>query len=152
MMAVVSVPDVDLVPVTAANWRDCAALRVRPDQRRFVNPVTYYLCLCHYGHLWQPLAVTRGEAVVGFVMWAIDDDRSRWIGGVVVDGAYQRTGVGRALLRLLMDRFAAEPGCPNVALSYDPANTVARALYASLGFRETGEKEDTELVARWPTR
>jgi len=35
-----------------------------------------------------------------------------------------------------------------VALSYDPQNTVARSLYASMGFVETGEISDDETVAR----
>jgi diamine N-acetyltransferase len=39
-------------------------------------------------------------------------------------------------------------GCRSCALSYSPQNTVARALYQSLGFVETGEIEDGELVAR----
>jgi diamine N-acetyltransferase len=145
-------PQIDLEPVTAANWRSCAALTVQPDQRRFVNDVTYYLCLCAYGEVWHPLAVVRDGETVGFVMWGADDDGSRWIGGLVVDAAHQRAGVGRAVVRALMDRFAAEPECPNVALSYEPDNVVARELYRKLGFRETGETEDTELVARWPCR
>ena len=41
-----------------------------------------------------------------------------------------------------------------MALSYDPENTVARSLYASMGFVETGEISDNETVARrrltWP--
>ena len=141
--------EITLEAVTAANWRSCAALAVRPDQQEFVNPVTYYLCLCTYGGSWQPLAAVRDGEVVGFCMWATDDDRSRWIGGVVVDAARQRTGIGRAMIRVLMDQLAAEPECPNVALSYAPGNKAARALYASLGFVETGELEDDELVARW---
>ena len=141
---------IDLVPVTAANWRDCAALTVRPGQEAFVSPVTYYLCLCAYGDVWRPLAVTRAGAVVGFVMWGVDDDRSRWIGGLVVDAGAQRAGVARAAVTMLVERFAAEPDCPNAALSYQPANAGARALYASLGFVETGETEDDEVVARRP--
>jgi diamine N-acetyltransferase len=143
---------IQLEEVTAENWRECAALRVRPDQAEFVEPVTYYLCLCLYGKTWQPLAVRRDGTVVGFVMWGVDGDSSRWIGGLLVDAAAQRSGVGREALRQLMERFAEEPDCPNVALSYPPANTAARTLYASLGFQETGETEadGTELVARWP--
>ena len=139
-----------LEPVTAANWRDCAALKVHPSQQRFVNDVTYYLCLCAYGDVWHPLAVVRDGQVAGFVMWGIDDDdRSGWIGGLVVDAAHQRQGIGHAAVRALRERLIAEPGCPNVALSYAPDNTAARHLYRTLGFRETGETEDTELVARW---
>lgn len=141
--------EISLVPVDAGNWRSCAALTVHPDQERFVSAVTYYLCLCNYGTVWQPLAVRRGDETVGFVMWGVDDDGSRWIGGLVVDAARQRTGVGRAVVRALQERFAAEPDCPNVALSYAQDNAGARALYASLGFRETGETEDDEVVARW---
>jgi diamine N-acetyltransferase len=139
---------ISLEPVTADNWRACAALSVRPDQQGFVSPVTYYLCVCAYGTTWQPLAIVRAGVVVGFVMWGVDEDRSRWIGGLVVDAAAQRTGVARDALRLLLDRFAAEPDCPGAALSYLPDNVVARDLYASLGFAETDEREDDEVVAR----
>jgi diamine N-acetyltransferase len=140
---------ITLEPVTAANWRSCAALSVRPDQREFVNAVTYYLCLCLYGSVWQPLAAVRAGEVVGFCMVGLDDDGSRWIGGVVVDAAQQGRGVGRAMMRAVMARLAAEPGTPNVALSYVPGNAAARSLYLSLGFAETGELEDDEIVARW---
>ncbi|GIE76156.1 hypothetical protein Aph02nite_21060 [Actinoplanes philippinensis] len=141
--------DISLEPVTAANWRDCAALTVHPDQRRFVADVAYYLCMCHYGDTWNPFAVVRDGTVVGFVIWGVDDDGSRWIGGLVVDARHQRQGVGREVVRRLRERLIAEPGTPNVALSYQPANTAARGLYLSLGFVETGETEDDEVVARW---
>ncbi len=39
-------------------------------------------------------------------------------------------------------------GCASVALSYKPDNERAKHVYASLGFAETGEMEDDELVAR----
>lgn len=140
---------ITLEPVTADNWRACAALKVHPSQQRFVNDVTFYLCLCTYGEVWRPLAVVRDGAVAGFVMWGVDDDRSRWIGGLVVDAAHQRQGIGHAAVRALRERLIAEPDCPNVALSYAPDNTAARHLYRTLGFHETGETEGTELVARW---
>ena len=43
-----------------------------------------------------------------------------------------------------------EAGATGFALSYAPENTVARSLYASLGFAETGEVDDDEVVARRP--
>jgi diamine N-acetyltransferase len=146
------VTEVHLEPVTEANWRDCAALTVRPDQADYVAAVTYYLSLCAYGSTWQPLAIVRDGAVVGFCMWGVDDDGSRWIGGLVVDAGVQRTGVARSAIVALIARFEAEPGCTGVALSYSPDNVPARRLYATLGFVETGETEDEggEVVARRP--
>ncbi|MPN03511.1 hypothetical protein SDC9_150741 [bioreactor metagenome] len=35
-----------------------------------------------------------------------------------------------------------------VLLSYEPDNLVAKALYKSIGFVETGDIEDGELVAK----
>jgi diamine N-acetyltransferase len=37
-----------------------------------------------------------------------------------------------------------------MALSYAPDNAVARTLYRSLGFIETGEADGDEVVARRP--
>ena len=124
---------VDLHPVTPANWRACAALSVKADQARFVAPVTYYLCLCTYGDTWQPLAVVRDGMVVGFCMYGIDDDGSAWIGGLLVDQSQQRTGVARAAVSALIDRFVGEPGCPGMALSYAPDNAVHEPSTARWG-------------------
>jgi diamine N-acetyltransferase len=142
-------PAIELRPVAADNWRACADLEVAPEQRDFVSPVARYLCLCHYGGVWKPLAVYAGDEVVGFVMWAIDPgDGSGWIGGLVVDRARQRKGFGRATVEALTRRLLETGGCRSCALSYSPQNTAARALYGTLGFAETGETEDDELVAR----
>lgn len=147
------VAGVELVEVDATTWRDVARVTPRAGQERFVSPVTYYLCLCHYGQVWHPLAVVVDGAVVGHVMWAIDDaDDSRWIGGFVVDRAKQGQGIGRAAIEALIGRLSAHPDCREVALSYDPENVVARKLYAGLGFVETGEWEDDEIVARRSVR
>ena len=140
---------VTLSEVGAGNWRDCAALDVTEDQQAFVAPVTRYLAMCAYGDTpWRPLAVEAGGRVVGFAIWAVDpDDRSYWIGGLVVDAAEQRKGYGRAVVEGLLDR-ARVGGHPSAALSYQPGNTAARALFAGLGFAETGETDDDEVVAR----
>jgi diamine N-acetyltransferase len=140
---------VTLEEVGADNWRSCVALEVEQSQQRFVAPVAYYLALCAYGGSpWQPLAVRVGDEVVGFVMWGIDpEDESFWIGGLIIDRPHQRRGHGRAVVAQLLER-AASDGHREAALSYDPQNTLAQSLYASMGFVETGELADNEIVAR----
>lgn len=142
-------PDVRFTEVDATDWSILADVEPRPDQRDFVAPVTRYLCLAHYGGEWRPLAIEADGTIVGHVMWAVDeDDASTWLGGLVVDAAHQGRGAGRMTVEAFLDRFTKD-GKTNVALSYSPENEVARALYLSMGFVETGEMEDDEIVARY---
>jgi diamine N-acetyltransferase len=143
--------EVELVAVDASNWRDVAAVQARPEQERFVAPTAYYLCLAHYDAVWNPLAITRGGSVVGHLMWAVDEeDDSIWLGGVIIDSEVQNQGVGRAAVLSFIDRFSSGSRA-NLALSYAPDNKVARHLYADLGFIETGEMAEDEIVARLRT-
>jgi diamine N-acetyltransferase len=143
--------NVQLVPIDAANWRDVAAVRPHPEQELFVAATTYYLCLAHYDAVWNPLAVVRNGSTVGHMMWAIDEeDGSTWLGGVVIDSAAQSQGVGRAAVLSFIDRFSSD-GRSNLALSYAPDNTIAKHLYSDLGFVETGEMAEDEIVARLRT-
>jgi diamine N-acetyltransferase len=143
--------NVQLVPVDAANWRDVAAVKPHPEQERFVAPTTYYLCLAHYDAEWSPLAIVRDGSVVGHLMWAVDEeDDSTWLGGVVIDSAAQSQGIGRAAVMSFIERFSSG-GLVNLALSYAADNTVAKHLYSDLGFIETGEMAEDEIVARLRT-
>jgi diamine N-acetyltransferase len=144
-------PTVSLRPVDAGSWRDVARLTVAPGQERFVASPTYYLALCAYGDVWQPMSVNdaRSGQVVGFLMWGIDDaDGSCWLGGVLVDATHQGHGVGRAAIIEALRVLGPRGRSAGFALAYHPDNSVARSLYASLGFVETGEVDDDEVVAR----
>lgn len=139
---------VTLRPVGRDSWRDIARLRVAESQRRFVAEPSYYLALCSYGGGWQPLAVYLLERVIGFLMWAVDPaDDSRWLGGILVHHSYQRRGCGRQAVQAAITMLAEKQGCQHFALSYSPDNA-AKHLYHKLGFVETDEWEDDEVVAR----
>jgi diamine N-acetyltransferase len=136
------------VEIDAANWRQAVDIAPRPDQERFVAPVARYLCLAHYGGEWHPRAIEADGSIVGHLMWAVDDaDDSVWLGGLIIDASEQGRGIGRGAVVAFLDRFT-QNGHTNVALSYSPENTVARRLYADIGFVETGETVDDEIVAR----
>jgi diamine N-acetyltransferase len=47
-------------------------------------------------------------------------------------------------MEAVIDQMAERVGCDEIVTSYNPANVVAAGLYASLGFRPTGEIEDDE--------
>jgi [ribosomal protein S5]-alanine N-acetyltransferase len=140
---------VTLHDVIAEDQRAVLDLRVAQGQRTFVGDVAHYLALCLLGMKWQPIAIRADGELVGFVMWARSpEDGSYWLGGFQIDERYQRRGYGRSALAALIDALRERPGCREVVLTYLPANDVARRLYASLGFHETGEMIEDEVVAK----
>ncbi len=70
-----------------------------------------------------------------------------WVGGLVVDREHQGLGIGRAVVSLLVTR-AREAGRSGISLSVDTANERARLLYRDLGFVESDERVDDEIVSR----
>lgn len=139
--------DVTVHSVTTDNWGDVRDLAVSPSQRAFVEDPNFYLALCCYTD-WNPCAVLLADAVIGFMMWAIDDDDSVWLGGIFIDTRYQQRGYGRRCVEVIMGQLAEQAGAAGFALSYQRENSVAARLYAELGFVETGEMSDSEVVAR----
>ena len=142
-------PSVELVQLGPETRGACIDLRVGADQWKFVAPVPHYLALCEQADSpWEPRAVVASSRVVGFVMKGVDPaDASYWIGGLMISAEDQGRGYGRATVESMIAEATAA-GHPSAALSYQPDNTTARDLYRSVGFIETGEIQDDEVVAR----
>ena len=138
--------EVTVQPIDGNNWRDVCALQVNENQRAFVAEPSYYLALCCYD-TWNPLAIYLADTIIGFMMWGIDDE-SCWLGGILIDQKHQNKGFGRKAVQEAITVLAQQTGARQFALSYQPANATARHLYGSMGFVETGEKEDDEAVAK----
>ena len=67
----------------------------------------------------------------------------------MIDKAYQGKGYGKEAVKLALDFINTLP-CGKAEycwLSYEPENVVARKLYGSYGFAETGEMDGEELIA-----
>jgi diamine N-acetyltransferase len=131
------------------DWRAVADVAPTDEQRLFVHPLAArYMLTSERGGPWTSLGAYADEEVVGHVMWAIDDDGSHWIGGLLIDATEQGRGLGRAVTQTLVDWFQQQDGHWASRLSYHPENPVAAGLYASLGFVPTGVVDDDgEIVA-----
>jgi diamine N-acetyltransferase len=143
------VAQITLQPVTKDNWRDVIKITVTEPQYEFVGRPDYYLTLCAYEEKWHPLAIYLDDQVIGFIMWAVDPaDQSCWFGGITIDHRYQGRGYGRQAIKTAVNTLAQQYGHKDFALSYKPGNTVGKHLYSSLGFVETAEWDDDEIIAR----
>jgi diamine N-acetyltransferase len=139
---------ISLRDITAENFEAVITLSVCEDQKNFVASNLYSIAEAKVYPDLVPLAIYAGEDLVGFTMFGFWPERNEyWIARLMIDAAHQRKGYGRAAMRLVIDRLRSTPGCGGIFISYEPQNTAARALYASLGFVITGEILEAEEVA-----
>ena len=141
-------PSVSLREITVDNWQECIKLRVRDEQMTLVPSNVYSIAEAQFYPEGVPLAIYDGqERMVGFVMYGVDVTSGKWkIFRLMVDRAYQGRGYGRAAMRRVIERLAAQPGCDEILISYQPNNNAARQLYADLGFVEQ-EISDEKVTA-----
>jgi diamine N-acetyltransferase len=140
---------IELIEVCQSNWRDLTGIEVAESQKAFVAEPCYYLAMCCYGQLWSPLAISLDGRIIGMMMWAVDpDDRSCWLGGIMIDRNSQCRGLGERAVRQAIGMLSRIHSHRRFALSYSPDNHRARRLYQRIGFVETGEMEGDEIVAR----
>jgi diamine N-acetyltransferase len=140
---------INISPVDQDNWRAVAELEVSSDQLAFVAAPSYYLALCCYGGTWHPLTISLGDQVIGFCMWGIDPtDDSCWLGGVLIDARFQGKGYGKQAVKRIIEILYQAYGHIDFALSYQPTNLSAKIVYQKIGFIETNEVTEGEIVAR----
>jgi Acetyltransferases len=121
--------------------------------------VEAYLALANHGHA-LPYGIYSDETLVGFLMigYGADDEwenppeiakgnYSIW--RLMIDRRFQGKGYGKRAVELALEIIRTKP-CGDAGycyLSYEPENRRAKELYRSLGFEETGELDEEELIA-----
>ncbi|MCC6615581.1 MAG: GNAT family N-acetyltransferase [Anaerolineae bacterium] len=145
-------PTISLREITRDNWRPIALLSrtLPPDQQRFVTHNAISMLDAHYsdGALLH-VGIYADEQPVGYVLYGYEADVDAWwIIRLMVAYAEQGKGYGRAAMGQVIERLRATPGCDAVYISFVPENDAARLLYESLGFVDTGEVEEGELIYR----
>lgn len=136
--------------VTADTVRQICRLKVRPDQERFVAPnaVSIAEAYFHRDRAWFR-AVYAGETPVGFVMLSDDPAKAEYyLWRFMMDGRFQRHGFGRRAIELVIDHVRQRPGATCLLTSCVPGDGTPIPFYEKLGFVQTGQEEDGELVLR----
>ena len=74
--------------------------------------------------------------------------KDAWLWRLLVDKSHQGFGVGRFAVEAVLDRYRGM-GCAKVLVCWAPKEGNAALFYKKLGFRETGEILDGEIVAEF---
>ena len=145
-----------LEEVMPGNVEAAIALKVRPDQERFVSPVAQSLAEAYArpDTAW-PRLVYDGDELVGFVMAFFDvrfdpenpDDRPR--SGLwrlnIADG-HQRRGYGRFAVESVRDEIRRRGRTRLVTVTWAEGEGGPEPFYLGLGFRRTGETSGDQVV------
>ncbi|GAA1281368.1 GNAT family N-acetyltransferase [Pseudonocardia aurantiaca] len=147
-------PGVHLREITDDNRDAVRALRVRRHQKQFVDSVSKSLkeaAKTPDANPWYR-AVYRGDEPVGFVMLSWNPPAGPFAGRhflwrLLIDKRYQRCGIGREAMTLIIDLVRADGGT-QLLTSYGPGEGEPWPFYKGLGFEPTGEIDDGEIVLR----
>lgn len=150
--------------IDGRNVWDILKLKVSKEQQSYVagnnvSLIEAYISKTENGQIF-PFGIYKDDVPVGFLMIGFGTDSS-WddapaiaqnnydLRRLMIDIKYQGRGYGKEALNLALEFIRTFP-CGRAEycwLSYEPENKVARDLYRSFGFVETGEKDGEELIA-----
>lgn len=146
-------PQVTLCEITAETVIPVVKLKVTEEQNRFVAPNAVSLAQALFAPEAWYRAIYLGEEPVGFVMLSDDSLRDPppanpevGVWRLMVDARFQRRGIGRAALRLVVDHVRRKGLFDRLTLSHVPGEGGPEALYRSLGFEPAGEVDEGEVV------
>lgn len=128
---------VHLEEINEGNFDQVLALRVHPNQEKFIAPNAKSLAQCY---LYRndgvyPFAVCCEQKVVGFALMDVDDDDDDvFIWKLMIDRDYQNRGYGKEAVTLLIEWTSANTKYDELHLLCDHDNAVGRKLYESCGF------------------
>lgn len=140
--------DVELREITHETVRAICSLEVPAEQREFVAPNAISIAEAHFVPTHWMRAIYADREPAGFVLThEVPSGGTYYLWRFMVADGFQRRGIGRRAMELLLDRWRAL-GAATATLSVVPDNRGAIALYESLGFSLTGEEEHGEAVMR----
>ncbi|MGE7948016.1 GNAT family N-acetyltransferase [Lysinibacillus sp. NPDC093688] len=158
---------IELRKISGDNIDEIIALEVEENQEDFLE--TTNLRSFADAHMLNadgipatPFAIYADEVAVGFLMYIYDTldhesfenevfygKKSYFIWHIMIDKSYQGKGYGKlAFEKMLMDIETTPDGAAEyVSLFYRTSNVIAKTLYASFGFVDTGIIQDNSMLA-----
>ena len=145
--------DVTLREITADTVVAVIKLSVTEYQTRFVAPNAWSLAQALFAPQAWYRAICLGDEPVGFVMlWdeslvsPTPDKPRAAVWRLMVEAKHQRSGIGRAAMRQVIDHVRRKGVFDRLTLSYVPEAGGPEPLYRSMGFQPTGELDEGEVV------
>lgn len=134
---------ISLRQITKENIDEVLSLRVNDEQKTFVSTNSESLAQAYvYRETAWPFAVYEDDTLVGFIMMGYYDAKQYYtLWKFMIDEKYQNKGYGRQALKLGLDFIKDKFGQVDIYTGVAVGNKVAKGLYESVGFADTGLRE-----------
>lgn len=131
---------ISLREITRENIDEILALKVSENQRTYVSDNGDSLAQAYvYAETAFPFAVYDDSIVVGFIMMGYYEAKNYYtLWKFMIDSQYQNKGYGRKALELGIKYLRERFDISEIYTGVVPGNIVAKKLYESIGFTETG--------------
>ena len=138
---------VELRKITKENYEECLNFNIAENQKDFVSSTVHSLAQAWiYYDTAFPFAVYADNTMVGFIMlgyYEVGGYYTLW--KLMIDEKYQNKGYGKKAVRLGIDYLVNRFNVKEIYTAYYATNRIARNLYTSIGFRETGEIVENQI-------
>lgn len=139
--------EVSLREVTAKTVRDVCDLEVAPGQEQFVAPNAVSIAEAYFSEEAWFRAIYADETPVGFVMLYDDPQKPEYyLWRFMIAGEHQGKGFGRRAMEMVISHVRNRPMAKELLSSYVPGEGSPVGFYLGLGFEDTGEVDDGEIV------
>jgi len=141
--------DIELKKISKSNFIACFNLKLAEGQDKFVShPIRSLAQAYVYHDQCTPFGIYAEDIMVGYVMVIYDHDTGEYnLWHLMIDKNHQRQGYGKQAVVACLDYIRQKPFGPGttVLLTCHGENTAAISLYRSLGFHETGNRDEPEI-------
>ena len=141
---------ITLKKIDEDNFRTVVKMKLNEEQSKYVAPNVYSIAQAWlYQKNARPFAIYNDDEVIGFMMLDWDEEeREAGIWRFMIAEEKQGKGYGREAMEFALNMIKESNKFDCVYLDYVPENVVGRHLYDSLGFKETGDIDDGEIVMK----
>lgn len=135
-----------IIPLNRWNWDKYLSIQVESSQEDFLPSVLFSIAQSKFENL-IPCGINQDDKIVGFVMYG-DLGGIIWINRIMIDVAFQRKGLARESLILLLSQIRTNYFSQmEIRTSYARKNLAAKALFEGLGFEAINDHLAEEIVA-----
>lgn len=127
--------------VNVGNWYECCMLKTFDSQKDFVDPNSISLAQSKFEQSLKPLAIYCDDKLVGFAMYNTKKEElnAYWLYRLMIDSKYQKNGIGKEAMELIIKEMKQIEDCDRIALGYSLENSQAENFYKNIGFEHKGD-------------